>query len=151
MTVKDQVIGICNVPNRNNRIYTRETYQKVIDDFDNVNGGIFHTHDEYNIAVSEYEETVKSTHRVFNMRLIGNLLIGDVEFSSMDSSLWSEFTKGEFVFRTRAFGSIGNNGVVGDFKLLSIDAIKRDMDGFDTDDIERHMMYPSKIINKHKL
>lgn len=72
-----QLIGVkiqqVDVPNKNNHVYTRETIEQVIADYDDSEKILFGT-----IGMSNDRAIVHSSHRIDKLRIEDGWLVGDV-------------------------------------------------------------------------
>jgi hypothetical protein len=118
------VIETLDTPNRNGRIYTKESMVKTIGKKSEILGGIgmFVENGMMNLE--------KVSHTVTNLRIEGDKLIGEI---TILKTPMGGVLRGALIndidcvrFAIRGNGVIDHDGVVHDFSVISIDAITQE-------------------------
>lgn len=117
--MKTVTILTLDTPNKNFRTYTTDTVKKIIDD---QNGLPVFGH--YGTVFSEGLDPEKLSHRVHNLRIENNQLIGDVEIMNNENGNKVQKYFDTLDFRLSGSGVLDDNFVVSKYILRSIDAIE---------------------------
>ena len=112
-----------DVPNANGRIYPRETVEQMVEQCAKNQNRIFGT-----IGMPEGTalDISKVSHTVNNLRITeGGDLIGDVMVLATPQGKVMEelLAHGTYDYRTAGIGKVDENGVVSDYRLISISLV----------------------------
>jgi hypothetical protein len=113
----------CDEPNANGRIYPREVVEKMVEQCEANQNRIFGT---VGMPEGTSLDISKISHTVNNLRITeGGDLIGDVMvLSTPQGKVMQELLEvGKYDYRTAGIGKIDENGVVSDYRLISISMV----------------------------
>lgn len=116
-------------PNANGRIYPRAVGEAIIEQAkEKIVFGVLGSTDlnEYqNSEVSHLDVSLgNASHTITDLRIEGDHLIGKIHLLETVSGRALAMVLSEMDFRPRGMGTIDENGVVSDYTLISIDAVK---------------------------
>lgn len=123
--MKTVVIATANVPNRNDRIYTIETLQDIVER--KAGTAVLGQIGMPSRTFAGLPDTFNLSHRVLNLRLEGENLVGDVEILSTPQGKMLNDTIASMDFRFCGVGKVNkveNGFEVSDFTLSSINAVQ---------------------------
>ena len=114
----DVVIAIADNPNKNDRIYSTECLQQIVDQYETIYGQI-------GIPIQFELDPTRVSHKVINLRLIDNILMGDVIIlpTSGGADLNKMLDAGPIEFQTAGMVTTNEDGIITDYKLTSINAV----------------------------
>jgi hypothetical protein len=125
--MKTQLMRL-NHLNKNGRIYTPESLEKFLEKGKEYYG-------EIGYPQSTIVDLGKVSHRVHDLRIEDDILVGEVEILSTPNGKTLKSILSEVVFRPRGMGNVNEQSKqVEDFQLLSFDAIPKDQDVFNLND-----------------
>lgn len=117
-----EVILELNTPNKNGRIYSSTHIEP------NLNRLYY---GQFGIPSSDWDRPVqvdKITHKVENLRIEGDHLIGDVTFMPESKVVYDKMVGagGSFCFRPRGLGVVEEDGKVVNYEMIAIDMVPAD-------------------------
>ena len=121
--IKSITVGEADLPNENNRVYSRSVLEKVIDDFNKNKSDVLGQ-----LGTAQGTTAIRlenASHIVKNLRMDGNKLVCDIQIlDTPEGEKLSSLIKGKS-FRLRGTGYLEDKTVytVHDYKLISIDAL----------------------------
>ena len=124
----DVEIATANIPNKNNRTYPLSVLQQIVDTTDEIYGELGPTcsndYDNWIVRQITQVDMQRVSHKVNNLRLEDNQLIGDViSLNTPCGHILTQLMEDVPIsFRPRGIGVLTEGQIISDFKLIAIDA-----------------------------
>lgn len=123
MVLRNVVILTVDTPNKNNRIYSTEMVQKMLD---NLVQPVFGAFSPYGMPKALDCDLSLASHRINNLRLKDNKLLGDVHIMNTPAGhlLSTRMSiRPDLDFRMAGIGNVSSIGHVHDYDLYGIHAV----------------------------
>jgi hypothetical protein len=126
MELNDVVILELDVPNANGRTYTAEVGQSIVNQF-TYRGDMLGEISMTGMDVGDTVDLVRVSHQVTDLRIENGKVLGKIKILQTPmGNIAKELINGgaQHGFRPRGMGTVGADGVVSDFSIISIDMVK---------------------------
>jgi hypothetical protein len=118
--------------NRNGRVYPRNLWEKEVKSYQNeINAGSINTLMEYEHPARSEVDPMKAVGKIISLVIKGNYVMGEAVLlnNPQANQLKSLIDNGvKISVSSRGIGSVGNDGVVEDFKLITYDIVPNPSD-----------------------
>lgn len=118
-------------PNLNNRIYTEDTIDQIINEFSNRK---YPTYGELGYPDGNFDVSLSNvSHRVDKIWKENGQLIGRIEVLDTEKGRILESLLNSMIFRPRSIGSVNEDMTVNIERTITFDAVDKTTDGFGND------------------